>query len=235
LFWPWAYVVLIFLFAIKKTIPDWQRAAAWCSLIVATLLPYVFVTYTDNVPSRQVYLAIGSGVDAADAQTAIDGVLEQWPNADLLDQAQFKQSVTEEIDQILNLIYGLLALAVVIALIGVANTLALSVHERTREIGLLRAVGMTRSQVKASVRWESVMIALLGTSTPQFSILPSASRYSTAHLTWTEGFLGTSVADFVGSNGMPAESCEPVTEMSSGKKNVALSSVRVGSPICIAR
>jgi hypothetical protein len=57
LFWPWAYVVVILLLAIKRTIPDWQRAAAWCSLIVATMLPYVFVTYTDNVPSRQVYLA----------------------------------------------------------------------------------------------------------------------------------------------------------------------------------
>ena len=55
------------------------------------------------------------------------------------------------------------ALAVIIALIGIANTLALSVHERTRELGLLRAVGMTRRQVRTLVRWESVMIAVLGT------------------------------------------------------------------------
>jgi putative ABC transport system permease protein len=123
-------------------------------------------TFEANVADqydRQVYVVTTPGVDAAVSQQAIDGALEQWPNADLLDQAGFKQNVTEEIDQILNLIYGLLALAVVIALIGVANTLALSVHERTREIGLLRAVGMTRSQVKTSIRWESVMIALLGT------------------------------------------------------------------------
>jgi putative ABC transport system permease protein len=58
----------------------------------------------------------------------------------------------------------LLALAVVIALIGIANTLALSIHERRREIGLLRAVGMTRSQVRRTVRWEAVLIALLGTA-----------------------------------------------------------------------
>ena len=63
----------------------------------------------------------------------------------------------------LNLIYVLLAMALVIALFGIANTLALSVFERTREFGLLRAVGMARSQVRATVRWESVLIALLGT------------------------------------------------------------------------
>jgi putative ABC transport system permease protein len=123
-------------------------------------------TFEANVSDqydRQVYVATRAGVDAEASRAAIDGALRDWPNADLLDQAEFKEDVTAEIDQILNLIYGLLALAVVIALIGVANTLALSVHERTREIGLLRAVGMTRSQVKTSVRWESVMIALLGT------------------------------------------------------------------------
>ena len=63
----------------------------------------------------------------------------------------------------MNLIYGLLFLAILIAVIGIANTLALSIHERTREIGLLRAVGMTRPQVRSAVRWESVIIALLGT------------------------------------------------------------------------
>ena len=63
----------------------------------------------------------------------------------------------------LNLVYVLLVMALVIALFGIANTLALSVFERTREFGLLRAVGMSRAQVRSSVRWESVLIALLGT------------------------------------------------------------------------
>ena len=59
--------------------------------------------------------------------------------------------------------YGLLGLAVVIALFSIANSMALSIHERTRELGLLRAVGMTRHQTRTAVRWESVLIALLGT------------------------------------------------------------------------
>ena len=90
--------------------------------------------------------------------------MDAYPNAELQDQAQFKQSITKDIDRMLNLIYGLLFLAVVIALIGIANTLALSIHERRREIGLLRAVGMTQGQVRRSVRWEAVLIALLGTA-----------------------------------------------------------------------
>ena len=57
LFWPWAYAVVLLLFLVKKAIPDWKRAAGWCSLILVAMLPYIFVTYTDNIPSRQVYLA----------------------------------------------------------------------------------------------------------------------------------------------------------------------------------
>ena len=62
------------------------------------------------------------------------------------------------------MIYALLFLAIIIALLGIANTLALSIYERRHEIGLLRAVGMTRRQVRSSVRWESVIIALFGTA-----------------------------------------------------------------------
>ncbi len=123
-------------------------------------------TYESNVTDqydRQLFVTTGDSIDAATSRAAIDQVLTSWPNGELQDQAQFKEAITSEIGSMLNLIYGLLALAVIIALIGIANTLALSVHERTRELGLLRAVGMTRRQVRTLVRWESVMIAALGT------------------------------------------------------------------------
>jgi putative ABC transport system permease protein len=66
------------------------------------------------------------------------------------------------VNQLLGLIYGLLALSVIIAAVGIVITLLLSVYERRRELGLLRAVGMTRSQVRTSVRWESVITSLIG-------------------------------------------------------------------------
>ncbi len=124
-------------------------------------------TYEANVTDvydQMLFVSAVDDVDAATSRAAIEAALVAYPNASLQDQAQFKESITSDIDRMLNLIYGLLLLAVVIALIGIANTLALSIHERRREIGLLRAVGMARGQVRGSVRWESVLIALLGTA-----------------------------------------------------------------------
>ena len=82
----------------------------------------------------------------------------------MLDKDGFIDSSAREIDTMLGLFYALLMLAVVIALLGIANTLALSIFERTRELGLLRAVGMSRAQVRSTVRWESVIIAVFGTT-----------------------------------------------------------------------
>ena len=104
------------------------------------------------------------GVSEHAARTAIEGALAATPTARLHTPAEFKADIAGQIDKLLNLIYVLLFLAVVIALFGIANTLALSVVERRRELGLLRAVGMQRRQVRSSVRWESVLIALLGTT-----------------------------------------------------------------------
>jgi putative ABC transport system permease protein len=105
------------------------------------------------------------GVSMAQARHAIDTALRPYPTAELRTRQEWKGEVANQIDKILNLVYVLLAMALVIALFGIANTLALSVFERTREFGLLRAVGMARSQVRSTVRWESVLIALLGTTT----------------------------------------------------------------------
>ncbi len=111
---------------------------------------------------KQVYLKVRGG-PSPEARKAIESVLTTYPNGTLQDRVEFKASQAGHIDQLVNLVYALLALAVVIALFGITNTLGLSVIERTRELGLLRAVGMTRAQMRATVRWESVIIALLGT------------------------------------------------------------------------
>ena len=79
------------------------------------------------------------------------------------DRDEYVDSVAGQIDMFLTVVYVLLFLAIIIALMGIANTLSLSVYERTRELGLLRAVGQSRQQLRAMVRWESVIIAVFGT------------------------------------------------------------------------
>lgn len=102
------------------------------------------------------------GVVPAALRRAVEGAVSAFPNLDVQDQAGFREKQAGFVDQLLGLVTALLLLAVVIALVGIVNTLGLSVLERTREIGLLRAVGMTRRQVRAMVRWESVVIAVFG-------------------------------------------------------------------------
>lgn len=118
--------------------------------------------YTSQL-DQQVYVKLAPGVSPAEGRKALDRVLKAYPNAKLQDRTQFKEAQAAQINQLLSLIYALLFLAVLIALIGIANTLALSIYERTRELGLLRAVGMSRRQLRSSIRWESVIISLLGT------------------------------------------------------------------------
>jgi putative ABC transport system permease protein len=102
------------------------------------------------------------GVPTSTARAAIEGAVEPFPNLQIRNRAELQASQEQLVDQLLGLISTLLSLAIVIALLGIVNTLALSVLERTRELGLLRAVGMSRRQVRSMVRWESVIIALLG-------------------------------------------------------------------------
>ncbi|WP_432187580.1 ABC transporter permease [Streptomyces sp. Tue6028] len=111
-----------------------------------------------------VAVSFKDGVSTADGRAAVEKVAQRFGNPEVQTRDEYAQSSAGGIDMMLTLVYALLALAVLIALLGIANTLTLAVHERTRELGLLRAVGQTRAQLRAMVRWESVLVAAFGTA-----------------------------------------------------------------------
>ncbi len=117
--------------------------------------------FTDRLDFA-VLVTAREGVPPAVSRAAVEGVTEEFPNVELRDQAEFKEQQEDQVDQILGLITALLMLSIFIALFGIVNTLALSIFERTRELGLLRAVGMSRRQVRSMIRGESVIIAVMG-------------------------------------------------------------------------
>ena len=102
------------------------------------------------------------GVPLDQVADAVTAAAAEFPNVQVQDQAAFREQQAGFIDQLLGLVTALLAMAILIALFGIVNTLGLSIYERTRELGLLRAVGMSRVQVKRMIRWESVIIAVFG-------------------------------------------------------------------------
>lgn len=111
-----------------------------------------------------VAVSFKDGVGAAAGKAAVEKVAARYGDPQVQTRDEYAQSSAGGIDMVLTLVYALLALAVLIALLGIANTLTLAIHERTRELGLLRAVGQTRPQVRAMVRWESVLVAAFGTA-----------------------------------------------------------------------
>jgi putative ABC transport system permease protein len=122
--------------------------------------------YEANFASQfdhEVFVKAAPGVSTTAAASAIKTVTQAYPGVKVLDRAQYVDEQMKTVNQLLALVYALLGLAIVIALLGIANTLTLSIGERVREIGLLRAVGMTRAQLRAAIRWESVIIAVQGT------------------------------------------------------------------------
>ncbi len=108
-------------------------------------------------------VAFAEGADAEATRTAIDGLLsDRFPQAEARSQQELKDQQREQVNQLLALIYVLLALSVVVSLFGVVNTLVLTIYERTREIGMLRAIGAARSQIRRMIRYESFITALIG-------------------------------------------------------------------------
>ncbi|MEU8575993.1 ABC transporter permease [Streptomyces asoensis] len=126
---------------------------------IDTLKKYV---PADKLPLDQLVFATAKDGQQDTAYTALKKALHDYPQYSVRDQTDYKQELKDQIGQLLNLIYGLLALAIIVAVLGVVNTLALSVVERTREIGLMRAIGLSRRQLRRMIRMESVVIALFG-------------------------------------------------------------------------
>lgn len=118
-----------------------------------------FISHFPKQPPGALLLRTGG---SAAADHAVSRVLAAYPNVQVQTRAQFEQAQVSSVNRVLGLVYALLALAVIIALIGIVNTLMLSVFERTREIGLLRAIGMRRRQVRIMIRSEAVILAIFG-------------------------------------------------------------------------
>ncbi|TDC64251.1 ABC transporter permease [Streptomyces hainanensis] len=116
----------------------------------------------DRMPSSMVLFAKAEDGREDAAYTALQENLRDFPMYEVNNQADYKQLLEDEIGALLNIVYALLALAIVVAILGVVNTLTLSVVERTREIGLMRAIGLSRRQLRRMIRLESVVIALFG-------------------------------------------------------------------------
>jgi putative ABC transport system permease protein len=110
------------------------------------------------------FVGFAPGADPATTRAEVDELLQsRFPNAESRDQAELKADQEDQINQLVALIYVLLGLSVIVSVFGIVNTLSLTILERTRELGMLRAIGTSRSQVRRMVRYESVLTALLGT------------------------------------------------------------------------
>src|ERR687891_2403106 len=126
-----------------------------------------FVTLERYVPDPAdfvVFARLADGVDPDEARPALQAVTDDYPTGELLDIEEYKDATAEQFTPILGLVTVLMLLTIIIAVLGIMNTLALSVLERTRELGLVRAVGGTRQQVRSMIRWESVVITVLGST-----------------------------------------------------------------------
>jgi putative ABC transport system permease protein len=119
--------------------------------------------YGEGRSASSILVSIAGGSDAAAVRGEIESLVEErFPTVETQNQQELKDSIAETLNTLLGVVYALLLLAVIVSLFGIVNTLALSIHERTRELGLLRAVGTSRRQVRRMVRYEAVITALIG-------------------------------------------------------------------------
>ena len=122
----------------------------------------VFDSHLPTAPLGWISVLFPVGADNDASRTAIEVYTDAYPQVVVENQSEFRDSQEKQLDQLLSIIQVFLGLSLVIAVLGITNTMALSVYERTRELGLLRAIGMTRRQLRRMIRWEAVIIALFG-------------------------------------------------------------------------
>lgn len=128
-----------------------------------TITRDTFASVVPELIDIQVLGRLSEGADPDTVLPAIEQAIDDVPDMEVLDRQGFIGDLAGQITSFVTVIYALLILSIIIALIGIANTLSLSINERTRELGLLRSVGMHRGQLRSTVRWEAVLISLLGT------------------------------------------------------------------------
>jgi putative ABC transport system permease protein len=160
---------------VGSTVPVVYPDGAHARLRVAAILGHPDITgdylfaaagwapHAGQALDSMVLIKLKPGAALGPARAAVTAAIAGTGQPRVQDRAQYEASATGAVNTILGLVYVMLALAILIALMGVANTLSLSIHERTRELGLLRALGQTRAQARGMVRWESVIIAVFGT------------------------------------------------------------------------
>ncbi|KQV17558.1 MULTISPECIES: ABC transporter permease [unclassified Kitasatospora] len=120
------------------------------------------VPVAEQPADKAMFAVVADGADPAKVLAALEDSLKAYPQLMITDKAGYKEIIQSQVNTLLYMVYGLLGLAIVVAVLGVVNTLALSVVERTREIGLLRAIGLSRRQLRRMIRLESVVIAIFG-------------------------------------------------------------------------
>jgi hypothetical protein len=143
---------------LKGTWDEPKGGSPFAHITISTAL---FDKFTPRPQDEMVLMNTPGGV--SDASTArLDRYVAGFADAKIQTRDEFKTNFEAPINNLLNLLYALLALSVIISLVGIINTLVLTVFERTRELGMLRAVGMTRRQVRMMIRYESIVTSLMG-------------------------------------------------------------------------